>query len=204
MPLGIDDPSPRFSWQLQDPARGARQTAYELLVASSVALLQRGKADLWDSGRIESGQSLNLRYAGPPVAPSTRYFWRVKVWGAEGKLYPGSAISWWETGLLKPQAWQAQWIGFETAEENAVRHAPAIWIANPDAKSLYTEKAQEAGKAPQQRFAYRLCAEPHFTSRPRRRRRRGSTERRCLRPSPCRHGGVRHGRSFSAWTPPES
>ena len=33
-PLGIDDPAPRFSWQLHDPARGAKQTAYELQVAS--------------------------------------------------------------------------------------------------------------------------------------------------------------------------
>ena len=34
-PLGIDDPAPRFSWQLQDPARGAKQTAYE--IASGLA-----------------------------------------------------------------------------------------------------------------------------------------------------------------------
>ncbi len=33
-PLGIDDPAPHFSWQLQDPARGAKQTAYEVQVAT--------------------------------------------------------------------------------------------------------------------------------------------------------------------------
>jgi len=157
-PLGIDDPAPRLSWQLLDPARGAKQTAYELLVASRVELLRTGKADLWDSGRVESGQSLNLRYAGPALAPSTRYFWRVKVWGAEGKLYPESAPSWWEMGLLKPEAWRAQWIGYETPEEDAVRHAPAVWIANPDAKSLKAEKAPGDEKVPEQRFAYRLSA----------------------------------------------
>jgi len=157
-PLGIDDAAPRLSWQLQDPTRGARQTAYELLVASRVELLEASKADLWDSGRIESGQSLNVRYAGRPVAPSTRSFWRVKVWGANGKLYPGSTTSWWETGLLKPEAWQAKWIGYETAEEDAVRHAPAIWIANPDAKTLKAEKAPGYEKVPVQRFAYRLTA----------------------------------------------
>ncbi len=63
-PLGIDDPAPRLSWQLQDPARGAKQTAYELLVASGEELLQAGQADVWDSGRIESGKSLNVRYGG--------------------------------------------------------------------------------------------------------------------------------------------
>ena len=29
-PLGIDDAAPQFSWQLRDPARGAKQTAYQV------------------------------------------------------------------------------------------------------------------------------------------------------------------------------
>jgi len=140
-PLGIDDVAPRFSWQLRDPARGARQTAYEVHVASRLELLRSGKADVWESGRIESAQSLDVRYAGPALQPSTRYFWRVKVWDAAGRPYPESDSSWWETGLLKQDNWQAQWIGYETAEENAVRHAPAAWIASPDAKTLDAEKS---------------------------------------------------------------
>ncbi len=43
----------------------------------------------------------------------------------------------------------ADWIGYETPEEAAVRHAPAQWIANPDAKT------PAVGKGPEQRFAYR-------------------------------------------------
>ncbi|MGB7547130.1 MAG: family 78 glycoside hydrolase catalytic domain [Terracidiphilus sp.] len=148
-PLGIDDVAPRFSWQLLDPARGARQTAYEVMVASRTELLREGKADVWDSGRVTSSQSLNVRYAGPALAPSTRYFWRVKVWSAAGKPYPASEDGWWETGLLRQDAWHAGWIGYETAEEAAVRHAPAEWIASPDAKALAAEKGAE------QRFAYR-------------------------------------------------
>ncbi len=52
-PLGIDDPAPRFSWQLRDPATGARQTAYEVMVASTTAALTQGKADVWTSGRVD-------------------------------------------------------------------------------------------------------------------------------------------------------
>ncbi len=148
-PLGIDDPAPRFSWQLNDSARRARQTAYEVLVASRPTLLRKGKADVWDSGRIDSGESLNVRYGGPAVAASTRYFWQVKVWDAKGKLYPNGETGWWETGLLTQDAWRGQWIGYETAEEAAVRHAPAAWIANPDADVLAKEKSSE------ERFAYR-------------------------------------------------
>jgi alpha-L-rhamnosidase len=148
-PLGIDDATPRFSWQLKDPARGAKQTAYEVMVSSRADLLSAGKADVWDSGRIESGASLNVRYAGPSMAPSTRYFWRVKVWDAAGKPYGDIERSWWETGLMQLDRWRAQWIGYETAEEAAVRHAPAAWIASGDAK------AQSAEKVAEQDVAYR-------------------------------------------------
>ncbi len=146
-PLGIDDPTPVFSWNLNDPARGARQTAYEIDVAASEEKLDKGS--LWSSGKIESGKSLNVRYAGPALAPSTRYFWQVKAWGADGKPYPASKPVWWETGLLRQDAWRGEWIGFETAEEAAVRSAGAQWICSPDAHSLAVEKASE------ERFAYR-------------------------------------------------
>ncbi len=148
-PLGIDDPAPNFSWQLNDPARGAKQAAYEVLVASSEGSLRAGRADVWDSGRVESAQSLNVKYAGPSLAPSTRYYWQVKVWGADSNAYPASDTSWWETALLKPENWQAQWIAYETTEEDAVRHASAVWIANPDAKDAKTATHGE------QHFAFR-------------------------------------------------
>jgi alpha-L-rhamnosidase len=153
-PLGIDDPKPHFSWILRDTTHGARQTAYEVLIASRSDLLEPGHTDLWDSGRIESGQSLNVSYSGPELALSTRYFWRVKVWGAAGKTYPDSESGWWETGLLKQDAWPAQWIGSETAEEAAVRHAPSAWITSADASTLTADKAAE------QRIAYRTTVTP--------------------------------------------
>jgi alpha-L-rhamnosidase len=149
-PLGIDNPTPHFSWQLQDPERGARQTLYQIQVASSAELLKENKTDVWDSDRVASGQSLNIPYAGPSLKPSTRYFWRVQLWDATGKAYAPSESSWWETGLLTQDRWTAQWIGYEAPEESTVRHAPAAWITSPDAKALAGEKATE------QHFAWRI------------------------------------------------
>jgi len=140
-PLGIDDATPRFSWQVNDPARGAKQTAYRVTVATRPELL----ADVWDSGKVQSGQSLNVKYAGPAVKASTRYFWRVSVWGAEEKEYPTSGTEWWETGLLNQAAWKSEWIGWETAEEAAERKAPAKWIANPEAKPGKPNSEQKFG-----------------------------------------------------------
>src|ERR1035441_2631376 len=85
----------------------------------------------------------------PALEPGTRYFWLVKSWDAAGKPYAVSAISWWETGLLQQEAWRASWIGYETAEEAAVRHAESAWITSPDAKTLAAEKSAE------QRLVYR-------------------------------------------------
>jgi alpha-L-rhamnosidase len=144
-PLGIDDPAPLFSWQLRDPAPGARQTAYQIQVASTAA----GNADIWDSGRIASPRSLNVRYQGPPLTASKRYFWRILLWDASGKPYPQTATAWWETGLMTQNSWRAAWIGYETPEESAVRDANAVWIVNPDASALAKERSS------QQRFAYR-------------------------------------------------
>jgi alpha-L-rhamnosidase len=147
-PLGIDDPAPKFSWQLHDDAHGAKQTAYEVIVATTPELLAEARADVWKSGRIESSQSIGIPYAGPALKPSTRYYWRVTLWNAVGKPYAASDASWWETGVMHQGRWRARWIGYETPEEATVRHAAAQWIANPDAKT------PAAGRG-EQRFDYR-------------------------------------------------
>jgi alpha-L-rhamnosidase len=153
-PLGIDDAQPRFSWQLRDSREGARQSAYQILVASKPELLAVGKADVWDSGRMPSEQSVGVTYAGAAIAPSTRYYWKVLVWDQEDKPAPESSVSWWESGLLK-QPWRAQWIGYETPEEAAVRNAPAIWIASPDQIPIPDTQTSPARKPAEQHVAFR-------------------------------------------------
>jgi hypothetical protein len=66
-PLGIDARQPRLSWRLQASARGVRQTAYQVQVASDPRRLTAGQADLWDSGQVPSDQSLHQVYRGQPA-----------------------------------------------------------------------------------------------------------------------------------------
>jgi alpha-L-rhamnosidase len=127
-PLGIDDARPQLSWRLQDSRFGARQTAYRIRIATAEALLQAGSADVWDSGRIASDRSVGVVYDGPPLQPERRYFWRVEVWDKEGAAYPASPIAWFETGLLRPENWRAQWIGYEETELRRIRESGALWI----------------------------------------------------------------------------
>ncbi len=129
-PLGIDSPKPLLGWKLQDPTSGAAQTAYRVVVSTHRNANGTLTGDVWDSGRVLSTQSLHIAYAGKDLRASTRYYWQVRVWGKDGKPYPISAPTWWETGLLTPTAWTANWIGYEQPELTAVRHSGAIWIAN--------------------------------------------------------------------------
>src|SRR5688572_23539947 len=109
-PLGIDITSPRLSWRLQSERRRARQTAYRLLAAGDPDLLREGQADLWDSGKIESDQSLHLSYAGKRLTSRQRVYWRVTVWDETGQASQ-SEPAWFELGLLKRSDWKGKWLG---------------------------------------------------------------------------------------------
>jgi alpha-L-rhamnosidase len=113
-PLGIDVPTPRLSWiprASRPDARGQRQTAYQVRVASSADLLRQGRADLWDSGRVPSGSGVHVSYAGRPLRSGERAYWAVRVWDRDGRASGYSAPASWEMGLLRPEDWQAAWIG---------------------------------------------------------------------------------------------
>jgi alpha-L-rhamnosidase len=129
-PMGHDIAEPQLSWQLQDDRFAARQTAYELQVATRPGLLIAGKPDVWDSGRVASDQSVGVTYAGPALRPSQAYYWRVKAWDKDGKSYPASDVTWWETGLMNAAGWRGEWIGFEEQEERRIRESGAAWITN--------------------------------------------------------------------------
>ncbi|HRH41105.1 MAG TPA: family 78 glycoside hydrolase catalytic domain [Pyrinomonadaceae bacterium] len=107
-PLGIDVKTPHFTWQINSAERGVSQSAYRIEVTNPQ------KQTLWDSGKINSGESVNIPYGGSNLQPTTKYNWKVTVWNQKGKEF--RAESWFETGLMNPDpnlsAWDgATWIG---------------------------------------------------------------------------------------------
>jgi alpha-L-rhamnosidase len=118
-PLGIDTPQPRLSWVLDSKERAQRQTAYQILVASSESLLKADRGDLWDTGKVASDQTLHVVYDGKALASSQRCYWKVRAWDKRGAASAYSAAGRWEMGLLSPSEWRAQWIG-RTADTNAL------------------------------------------------------------------------------------
>jgi hypothetical protein len=109
-PLGVDALQPCLGWVLQSAQRGERQTAYQILAASSRARLDQNQADLWDSGRVVSDATLQIPFAGQPLKSAQQIFWKVRVWDAAGKVSAWSAAAAWTMGLLEPADWRAHWI----------------------------------------------------------------------------------------------
>ena len=109
-PVGMDVRQPRLGWVLEDEGRGLRQTAYQVLVATRVDRLEPGMADLWDSGKVTSDESVHVVYAGKPLTSRMHCHWEVRVWDAEDRVSGWSAPARWTMGLLDEMDWQADWI----------------------------------------------------------------------------------------------
>ena len=112
----IDETHPRLSWVLKSNERGQVQTAYQVLVSSSENALAADKADLWDSGKIASDQSIHVVYAGSPLKSRQRCYWKVRAWDKHGNASPWSKPAFWSMGLLKASDWNAKWIGLDEGE----------------------------------------------------------------------------------------
>jgi len=110
-PLNVDVASPRLFWIDESSERGRRQTAYQIVVASSEKNLAADKGDLWDSGKVASDETIQIPYAGKSLNSLQPVFWKVRVWDANDKPSDWSKPAQWNMGVLRPADWQAKWIG---------------------------------------------------------------------------------------------
>jgi alpha-L-rhamnosidase len=134
-PLGIDVLQPRLSWILESThpgERGQSQSAYRILAATSLELLSAEKGDLWDTGKIDSSQSILVRYGGRPLNSQQFVWWKVKVWDERGRASAWSNPSRWSMGLLRASDWTGKWIGVKGGDEVSEELNGASWISGKD------------------------------------------------------------------------
>lgn len=115
-PLGVEVADPRLGWIITSDEKGVMQTSYHVLVASCPGRLTPGNADVWDSGKVTSGESVLVPYAGKTLMPGKRYFWKVKVFTNKGES-KWSDVSEWGMGPMGEVNWRGRWIGWETPFE---------------------------------------------------------------------------------------
>ncbi len=95
-PLGIDVINPRFSWKLVSDGKNKSQSAYRILVASSLDLLDKNEGDLWDSEKMQSDQSTHIKYKGTPLISRQQCYWKAMIWDENGNAAEWSEPAWWE------------------------------------------------------------------------------------------------------------
>lgn len=151
-PQGIDVAQPRLAWVLNSEERNQRQTACQILVASSPAKLKSDLGDLWDSGKVDSDQSIQVAYAGKPLVSNEECFWKVRVWDKDGQMSAWSRPAEWSMGLLQASDWHARWIGWDgEVTTNYLVETSWIW---------FPEGQPEIAASPGERYFRRIIVIP--------------------------------------------
>ena len=114
-PVGLDDETPAFSWQMASEVTGAAQSSYQIVVSAADG------TEMWDSGVVESRESVDIAYEGQPLEARTAYSWAVTVTDTAGNQITSEPAS-FETGLMSEdiKAWNgAQMIGADELQVDA-------------------------------------------------------------------------------------
>lgn len=104
---------PLFSWQMLSGQRNQSQAACQILVSEGQDQLKASKGLVWDSGKLNSTQSVLVSYNGPELKAAHTYYWKVKVWNQDNQGSSWSEMASFHTGLLSNSDWgEAKWIGY--------------------------------------------------------------------------------------------
>jgi alpha-L-rhamnosidase len=114
-PVGYDFEKPSLSWVMEADGYNRKQSAYRLQVGLDGA----SDSPLYDSGKVDSDQSVGIRFE-MPLQPRTRYYWRVMVWDEMGSPSAFSEPAYFETGRYS-ETWEADWIGWDSEALPALR-----------------------------------------------------------------------------------
>ena len=112
-PWGIDNTTPALSWKITLGENGLCQTAYQILAASSPELLTEEKADLWNSGKVKSSESLWIPYAGKSLTSRSVVYWQVRAWDQNDKAGGWARGAHFSVGILDKSLWKGQYIGMK-------------------------------------------------------------------------------------------
>src|SRR5690606_6560783 len=125
-PLGVENFSPRLSWELLSSDRNVNQTAYHILAADSREQLEKNIGNIWDSKKVNSNASVQVEYKGRPLEAAKTYYWKVRVWDNKKNVSEWSEPAVWQMGLGNDADWKnAQWIAYEKLADSLVDILPS-------------------------------------------------------------------------------
>ncbi len=116
-PTGIDEKHPRFSWITKYEGCNSFQTAYRIMIASSIKKLLIKEGDVWDSGKVTSSESALIKFTDTPLHSNRTYFWQTMIWDEKDEASSWSEPAEFSTGLFEQDDWKAEWISHIYNEE---------------------------------------------------------------------------------------
>ena len=122
--LGVDVPQPQFSWAFAGTGYDECQTKYRLMVAQTEQNLHSGVHLHYDSGIVESDNTIAITYEGVPLDDVTKYYWKVQVWDQSDTQLESEVYSFVTGKIADP--WTGQWIGNGTAKPFYARKSYAF------------------------------------------------------------------------------
>lgn len=125
-PIGIDAPSPRLSWRVVSQDRGAFQKAFRILISSSIKNAQAEKADILDTGFIQSSD-FYYDCVKTEFASRSEYFWTVQILDEKDNLIK-SDMAQFETAFYEPSLWQGKYIGLAIASAGVIQFRRRVFI----------------------------------------------------------------------------
>lgn len=91
---------PGLGWVVRDNSKNIIQAAYQILVASNMESLAQNEGNIWNSGKIDSRESINIRYSGTPLTSNSTYYWKVRTWNGGEEASPYSKAQIFHTGEI--------------------------------------------------------------------------------------------------------
>lgn len=116
----ITDMNPEFGWVMNSTIKNDVQFAYQILVATSTEKLKKNIGDMWDTGKTNSSQSINIEYNGKILSPNSKYYWNVRTWNKNIKPSLYSKPQLFKTGM-KVQHYQTDQYLLEMNEIEPVK-----------------------------------------------------------------------------------
>lgn len=131
----ITDREPEFGWVLNDPRRGAKQSGWQILVASSKERIESDQGDMWNSDKTNSSQSVDISYNGKPLQPNTTYWWKVRTWSGDDIASPYSTPQQFHTGDFNAdRSWpgESRWVTIDEGNKEQ-------WVLEDRQRATYHE-----------------------------------------------------------------
>ncbi|RZL15627.1 MAG: alpha-rhamnosidase, partial [Pedobacter sp.] len=139
--IGLQNANPLLSWKIGNTKKNnTHQIAYQVLVSSSEKALNSGDVDLWNSGKVVSDSSTNVKFKGKGLESYKDVYWKVKIWTNHGDSAT-SPVNHWKMAILNDQDWKASWIGLDTfSRQDAPQQVQTRLAARYFRKEVLVEK----------------------------------------------------------------